>query len=57
LLIFPIDYRYPNLVNFAKNFQHCVIAKMEVSYFWWMEDDFYLGYIDEYPQAAEKRQY
>ena len=23
---------------------------MELRYSWWMEDDFYLGYIDEYPQ-------
>jgi hypothetical protein len=23
---------------------------MELSYSWWQEDDFYLGYIDEYPQ-------
>jgi predicted RNase H-like HicB family nuclease len=23
---------------------------MELSYSWWMEDDFYLGYIDKYPQ-------
>jgi hypothetical protein len=23
---------------------------MELHYSWWMEDDFYLGYIDEYPQ-------
>ena len=23
---------------------------MELYYSWWMEDDFYLGYIDEYPQ-------
>jgi predicted RNase H-like HicB family nuclease len=23
---------------------------MELSYSWWMEDDFYLGYIDTYPQ-------
>ena len=22
---------------------------MELYYSWWMEDDFYLGYIDEYP--------
>jgi hypothetical protein len=23
---------------------------MELSYSWWMEDDFYLGYMDNYPQ-------
>jgi predicted RNase H-like HicB family nuclease len=23
---------------------------MELSYSWWKEDNFYLGYIDEYPQ-------
>jgi len=23
---------------------------MELRYSWWMEDDFLLGYIDEYPQ-------
>jgi len=23
---------------------------MELSYSWWMDDDFYLGYIDKYPQ-------
>ena len=23
---------------------------MELSYSWWKEDDFYFGYIDEYPQ-------
>jgi len=23
---------------------------MEMRYSWWKEDDFYLGYIDEYPQ-------
>ena len=23
---------------------------METRYSWWKEDDFYLGYIDEYPQ-------
>ena len=23
---------------------------MEMQYSWWMEDGFYLGYIDEYPQ-------
>ena len=23
---------------------------MELNYSWWMEDGFYLGYIDEFPQ-------
>ena len=23
---------------------------MELSYSWWMEDNFYLGFIDKYPQ-------
>ena len=23
---------------------------MEIQYSWWMEDKFYLGYLDEYPQ-------
>ena len=23
---------------------------MELSYSWWKEDDFYLGYLDKYPQ-------
>jgi hypothetical protein len=23
---------------------------MDLSYSWWMDDDFYLGYLDEYPQ-------
>ncbi|MCL1817461.1 MAG: hypothetical protein FWG35_00930 [Spirochaetaceae bacterium] len=26
------------------------VRGMELQYSWWMEDDFYLGYLDEYPQ-------
>jgi len=35
----------------AKRVPDTIGAKiMELNYSWWMEDDFYLGYIDEYPQ-------